>query len=463
MSKKKYTPRHKAKESRSSRILPWLLLLLVFVLAAVGGAIFASTSLFDDPHARRNDVKINNSAEPLLVAKDKATVMIMGVDERADDIGRSDTLMLATVDPKKKQASLLSIPRDTRCIIPGYGYDKINAAYALGGWKLSRDAVEELLDTHVDHYVKINTRSFPRIIDAIGGIDIDVEDRMEYTDEWDDAVPGGLVIDLYPGMQHMDGVTAMSYVRYRDEEGDIGRIARQQKFMRAVIDKVMSPSIIIRLPSIIRETLASVETDLSFRELAELAGALKESQSNGLKTAMVKGYPLYIDGISYWIPDIGETRSSFASTLGISMNAAARSEIERDRADMESSIPDTAVEVPESDTSIGRLSRERDSGAYSRPTPLTKPSASQDTTRRDSTASSSDSDTSTTTTATDARTSRSSSDTTAAQDTSTDTDDASDGGYVPPHTTVPRPTVPTAPTAPSSPSAPSASAGGKGQ
>ena len=99
-----------------------------------------------------------------------------------------------------------------------------------------RDVVEDLLDTPVDHYVLVNTRSFPRIIDAIGGIDLYVESRMYYVDEWDDAVPGGLVIDLYPGMQHMDGITAMSYVRYRDEEGDIGRIARQQRFMSTVMD-----------------------------------------------------------------------------------------------------------------------------------------------------------------------------------------------------------------------------------
>ncbi|MBQ1469654.1 MAG: LCP family protein, partial [Schwartzia sp.] len=169
----------------------WVLMVVVFLVAAAAGALFASSSLFDTEKLDRKEKK----EFTMLVAKDKATVMIMGVDERADDAGRSDTLMFASIDPKKRQASLLSIPRDTRVKIKGYGWDKINAAYAYGGRRLTQSTVEDFLDTPVDHYISINTRAFPRIIDAIGGIDINVEKRMYYIDEWDDAVPGGLVID----------------------------------------------------------------------------------------------------------------------------------------------------------------------------------------------------------------------------------------------------------------------------
>jgi LCP family protein required for cell wall assembly len=346
--KKNYKPAHAKKKSH---IWMWVLMVVVFLVAAAAGALFASSSLFDTEKLDRKDKK----EFTMLVAKDKATVMIMGVDERADDAGRSDTLMFASIDPKKRQASLLSIPRDTRVKIKGYGWDKINAAYAYGGRRLTQSTVEDFLDTPVDHYISINTRAFPRIIDAIGGIDINVEKRMYYIDEWDDAVPGGLVIDLYPGMQHMDGVTAMSYVRYRDEEGDIGRIARQQKFMRAVMDKVTSPSIIMKLPSAVSEVISSVDTDLSVRQLLEFAGALKEAQVNGLHTEMVEGRPLYIDGISYWIPDITKTRRQLASMLGITMSQRALAEMEREDAEYESSIPDGASEVPEDDKSIGRI------------------------------------------------------------------------------------------------------------
>ena len=92
---------------------------------------FAESSLLD----KRSDTQ---QKEELLTAKDKATIMIMGVDERADDVGRSDTLMVATIDPAKKETALLSIPRDTRVAIPRNGYDKINAAYAYGGEKLTQ-------------------------------------------------------------------------------------------------------------------------------------------------------------------------------------------------------------------------------------------------------------------------------------------------------------------------------------
>ena len=153
---------------KKRRIWPWFLLFFGFVLAAVAGALFASSSLLDKPVG-------DTASDGLLKVKDKTTIMIMGVDERDDDVGRSDTLMIATIDPKKDQAALLSIPRDTRVKIKGHGYDKINAAYAYGGHKLTESTVEGLLGVDVEHYIMINTKSFQKIIDAIGGIDIDVE------------------------------------------------------------------------------------------------------------------------------------------------------------------------------------------------------------------------------------------------------------------------------------------------
>ena len=263
---------------KTSRIWLYVILAFVFVIAAGIGALFASSGLLD----KEDDSTVE---EGLLTAHDKSTVMIMGVDERDDDVGRSDTLMVAAIDPKKNKASLLSIPRDTRVKIKGHSWDKINAAYAYGGEKLTQRTVEDFLGLNIDHYVIINTKSFQKIIDAIGGIDIDVEKRMKYEDPWDDD--GGLVIDLQPGMQHMDGKTAVTYVRYRDEEGDIGRIKRQQKFMKACMDKLVSPAIIPHLPSIIKEVMSSIKTDLSFRQILEFAGTLKEAQKNGLQTEMV--------------------------------------------------------------------------------------------------------------------------------------------------------------------------------
>lgn len=343
-------PPRKAPKKR--RIWPWIVMVLVFVGAAIGGAYFASNSLLEKPAPQ------SKHDEELLTAKDKATIMIMGVDEREDDVGRSDTLMIASIDPKTKQAALLSVPRDTRVKIKGHGFDKVNAAYAYGKQKLSQDTVEDLLGVNIDHYVIINTKSFKKIIDAIGGIDIDVPKRMHYEDPWDDD--GGLIIDFHPGMQHMDGAKAVTYVRYRDEEGDLGRIRRQQDFVRACMDKLLSPAIIPKLPAVIKEVMGSIDTDLTFRQLLEFAGTLKESKENGLKTDMVPGKPLYIDGVSYWIPNLNKLRMTVADTLGVSLSGKYKTKMEADIREYESSIPASASEVPSSDTSIGR-SRPSDS------------------------------------------------------------------------------------------------------
>lgn len=356
MSSNPIPPRRGRTRKKKTRIWPWVIVFLCFLGAAVAGAMFASSSLLDRPAAEAVE-------EGLLTAKDKSTIMIMGVDEREDDVGRSDTLMIATVDPKKDQAALLSIPRDTRVKINGHGWDKINAAYAYGGEKLTQRTVEDFLGVNMDHYIIINTHAFQKIIDAIGGIDIDVEKRMYYEDPWDDD--GGLVIDLRPGKQHMDGKTAVTYVRFRDEEGDIGRIKRQQKFMKACMDKITSPAIIPKLPSVIKEVLGSVKTDLSMRQLLEFAGTLKESQKNGLKTDMVPGRPLYISGVSYWIPDVEKLRTTLASTLGISLSSSAKANLERAAHEYENSIPANATEVPASDHSIGRMSDTRSSSSSS--------------------------------------------------------------------------------------------------
>lgn len=335
-------PRRRRKKKRT-----WLKALIVlFILAAGAGAIFASSGFFDKPAAQKKEAG-------MLVAKDKSTIMIMGVDERDDDVGRSDTLMIAAVDPKMQQASLLSIPRDTRVKIKGHSFDKINAAYAYGGHNLTQNTVESFLGVPMDHYVIINIKAFQRIIDAIDGIDIDVEKRMYYEDPWDDD--GGLLIDLHPGMQHMNGKTAITYVRYRDEEGDIGRIYRQQKFMKALMDKMTSPAIIPKLPTIISEISKSVKTDLSIRQMIEFAGTLREAQKNGLKTEMVPGKPLYIEGISYWIPDIKKLRTTLADTLDVTMNSSMLSAMEKENNEYESSIPSNATAVPAEDNSIGHV------------------------------------------------------------------------------------------------------------
>ena len=319
--------RRTRRQKRSFRRVKWL---AFFLLLFVGiGLVWG----FGGLHGRG----ARGGAPGLMAGEHTVHVMILGVDERADDVGRSDTLMVATLDTESGKGALLSVPRDTRLAIDGHGYDKANHAYAFGGHALSMSTVEKLLGVPMDHYIIVNTSAFERIIDAIGGVDINVEKRMHYEDPWDDN--GGLVIDLYPGEQHMDGKKAIQYVRYRDGEGDIGRIGRQQKFMKAVLAKVISPEILPRLPKLVEEVSSAVKTDMSLTEMLDFAQRLKDIHDAGLSADMVPGEPAYYQDISYWIPDIVATRQMLADEIGIEFTPELRAAAEEAAAAYKAALP----------------------------------------------------------------------------------------------------------------------------
>ncbi|MBR5914244.1 MAG: LCP family protein [Selenomonadaceae bacterium] len=253
---------------------------------------------FTDKSPSRFSAQIDDTILPTM--RQNMTVMLLGVDERKDDVGRSDTLMFLNFN--RDDVSLLSIPRDTRVYMGRRGYQKINAAYAFGGERLARKTVEDFLGVDVDRYIKIDKHAFPEIIDILGGIDIYVERDMKYEDPWDDD--GGLYINLRRGYQHLDGEEAVQFVRFRDEEGDAGRIRRQQVFMKALAEKITDPSIILKLPQIFTTAMDAIDTDLSLSELLALAGTLKVAESEGnIQTGVVPGYWQYIDNVSYLVPD----------------------------------------------------------------------------------------------------------------------------------------------------------------
>ena len=249
--------------------------------------------------------------------REPTTIMLMGVDERKDDVGRSDTLMILNLS--KDNASLLTIPRDTMVYINRYGYQKINAAYAHGGAKLSRETVEDFLGIEIDHYVTINKSRFAEVIDAMGGVDIYVERDMHYEDPWDDD--GGLYIDLKQGLQHLDGQTAIEFVRFRDAEGDVGRVRRQQAFMRACADRLSEPSMLIKIPKLLGVAVEAIDTDLSSSEMLAAAGSLKSAEAAGnVKTGVVPGWLQYIEGVSYLIPNAERLGKVMRKNLGFDVS-----------------------------------------------------------------------------------------------------------------------------------------------
>ncbi len=295
-------------------ILQTKILLIVAAICVVGYIAFGY--LF--PEKGMDDL---NPSDRLNVKKN---IVVLGVDERSDDVGRSDTLFVVMFDSNTKSASLLSVPRDTRVRIAGHGWDKINHAYAYGGRELTQKTTEELLGIKINNYVMVDFKGFTGLVDAIGGIDIDVEKDMYYHDDWD-----GFTIDLKKGRQHLDGRTAIQYVRYRDEEGDIGRIRRQQHFMMAVYDKIASADMLLHIPGLAKQLTSMVKTDLPLGDMMDLGKALHAMvKEKGLSMAMVPGTPKYIDGISYWLPDITDLRELMVKMQGAAMTERYKSAAE---------------------------------------------------------------------------------------------------------------------------------------
>lgn len=247
----------------------------------------------------------------------KKNIIVLGVDERPeeDDPGRSDTLFVVMLDTSNKNVSLLSVPRDTRVHIPKYGFDKINHAYPLGGHELTQRAVEEFLGIKVNNYVMVDFKGFKGLVDAIGGVDIEVEQDMYYRDSWD-----GFTVDLKKGKQHMNGNTAIQYVRYRDEEGDIGRVRRQQRFIMAMYEKIASEQLLKNIPGLAKQLTSMIKTDMNVADMITLGKAMHTMvKETGVKMNTVPGVGEYLDEISYYIPDVAETRKIVATLQGAEM------------------------------------------------------------------------------------------------------------------------------------------------
>lgn len=225
----------------------------------------------------------------------KLTMMLMGSDAReGEDTSRSDTLMIAFVDLETPSVSLLSIPRDTYVDIAGAGQTKINHAHAYGGQPLTQKTVENFLDIEIDRYLEVDFNGFAALIDALGGVDIEVEQDMYKPEE---------NIDLKAGMQHLDGYDALAYCRWRsDGNGDIGRVERQQKFLQTVADQMISLGTIAKLPKMIGVINDNVTTDFSNKELLALFNTFKNANSFDVYGEMVQGAGEYINGVSYWMP-----------------------------------------------------------------------------------------------------------------------------------------------------------------
>ena len=177
-------------------------------------------------------------------------------------------MLVASIDPVTKRAHLFSILRDTYVNIPGHGKGRLNSAFAYGGIELTRQTISDLLDLPIHKYVYTDFVGFIALVDAIGGVDIEVEKDMYYTSKADKHMYD---IDLKQGLRHLDGKMAAQYVRFRhDAKSDFGRTERQRILMTEVAKKMQTTGSLIKLPSILDSIAPYIETDLSPKEMLKL-------------------------------------------------------------------------------------------------------------------------------------------------------------------------------------------------
>ncbi len=229
--------------------------------------------------------------------------LLLGSDASAGGASRADTIVVT-----KAGGGMLAVPRDTLVDIPGVGEDKINAAFASGGPDLTAQTVENLTGVPVDDYVVVNFGGVKDIVDAMGGITLEVEEPIEVGIE-------GRRVSIPAGTRELDGFEALAYVRYRGgPTADIGRIGRQQKFLRELVQESTSPSNLTSLPATVRATWRNIDTNMN--PLGAARFAIRTRLSGIEEAELYPGAPQYIEGISYWVPDKEAGREVVARTVG---------------------------------------------------------------------------------------------------------------------------------------------------
>ncbi len=232
--------------------------------------------------------------------------------------GLSDTMLLLRFDPTNQKLTVFSIPRDTRTWVEGVGVTKINAANYYGGPALSAKSVSELMGgVGIDRYIRVNVQGIEKLIDALGGVTVNVPKDMKYQDD-----SQHLYINLKAGEQHLNGDQALQFLRFRyDEYGDIGRVQRQQMLMRSLMEQTLNPATLARLPKILKVIQSHLDTNLSLEEVVALVGFGTHVNRSEVQMLMVPGRFSNPDEYeySYWIPSRSRLRAMVAQHFDVGL------------------------------------------------------------------------------------------------------------------------------------------------
>lgn len=315
----------------------------ILVVAVGGGSAFAmwKNSINDQlTKGNKSDEEILAINDALKTEKDMTFtepfyMILIGTDEAEDsdeDMHRSDTNIVVRIDPNKNQATMVSIPRDTKIDIDGYGTNKFNAAYAYGGAAGTIREANQLLGIEISHYAEVNFGKLKELVDAVGGVDVEVTERIDDPDaDGTSAHPEWPRVIIEEGEQHLDGNQALVFARSRAyADGDFTRTANQRALIMAIVNKVLDLNA-TDLLGVVQAASSCVTTDLAVGDIAALAEQFQDEGDLTIYSAMIPSTTAMIGDVSYVINDpvatkemmklveAGEDPSSVVSTGNVAI------------------------------------------------------------------------------------------------------------------------------------------------
>lgn len=276
----------------------WIVLTLtgicLLLLFGSGGYVYQKASQTMQEVQVQVPVKASVETEKAVEQKKGLSFLLLGVDQRKNETGRSDTIIVVTIDPKTNKSQMISIPRDLKTEIIGNGSnDKINHAYAFGGPQMALDTVSHLLDIRIDYFAEINLDGFTDLVNAVDGVTVENDINFSYYE-----------MQFPKGELSLNGKEALAYarMRYDDPRGDFGRQIRQRQVVQAVADKMTEDFSIRRFNAVLEALGKNVKTNVPFSVARTVATDYRDALRN-VETLSLEGKGgIESDGIYYWHP-----------------------------------------------------------------------------------------------------------------------------------------------------------------
>ncbi|MDT3391408.1 LCP family protein [Loigolactobacillus coryniformis] len=316
---------------KKSRRWPKILLAVIAVMLLVGG-VFAAYAYYQTKQTANKIYKASDeNASAVVKQKKPLSILLLGIDTGADgrtDKGRSDTMIVATINPTTKKTTFVSIPRDTMAEMTASGetsIQKINSAYEIGGAKTAKKTVSKLLNIPINYYLTLNMGGLAKIVDAVGGVTVTSNLTFTFNN-----------ITIKKGTHHLNGKQALSFarMRYDDPKGDYGRQLRQQQVIKAVTKKLLSLNGVANYQKILSVVQNNLQTDLSFSDMKGLAANYRSAATN-MVSDQLQGQDAYINGSSYQIAstkEINRISKKLRKQLNLSAETVSNKETELNKA-----------------------------------------------------------------------------------------------------------------------------------